>query len=65
MSEERKHGSPYDRGSMDAYYGRRPRPHIWLDSMGRERVPEDKMTKDQIKDYYKGYDEEDDRKDWG
>ena len=50
---------------MDAYYGRRPRPHIWLDNMGRERVPEDKMTKDQIKDYYRGYDEEDDRKDWG
>ena len=26
------HGSPYDRGRADAYYGRQLNPHLWLGS---------------------------------
>jgi len=63
---DRIHGSPYDRGSCDAYYGRGCKPHHWPDGTNHgNRVDEEKMNKDQIKEYYAGFDEEDDRKDWG
>ena len=58
-----KHGSPRDRGRADAYYGRFPHPHKWLDALGVKRV---ELTDPQeINEYWKGYDEEDDSKDWG
>lgn len=64
---ERGHGSPYDRGSADAYYGRTYNPHwyplhadnkgLGINIMG--------MTPEQIEDYRLGYTEETDQKDWG
>jgi hypothetical protein len=54
----------YARGSADAYYGRRSQPHIWLDPMGREVVTKQNMTEDEIESYYRGYEEEDGRKEW-
>ena len=59
------HGSPYDRGSADAYYGRPQDPHYWPDGTGNgERIEIDQMTHEEIVDYELGYEEMDDRKDW-
>jgi len=61
-----RHGSPYDRGSADRYYGRPYLPHYYKgDSYHSERVNVDNMTADEIEAYTAGYDEQDDRKDWG
>lgn len=55
------HGSPYDRGSADAYYGRRFNPHRYV---GTERVAIEKGTED-WQAYHAGYVEEDGQKDYG
>lgn len=61
-----KHGSPQDRGSADRYYGRRFDPHWWPEGTGKgERVEMEDMTAAQIAEYEYGYDNEEDRKDWG
>jgi len=61
-----KHGSPQDRGSADAYYGRPYDPHWWPEGtyMGT-RVEREDMTVDQLKEYEYGFMNEDERKDWG
>ena len=61
--QDRGYGSPYDRGSADAYYGRNYNPHFYIDGM--YRVPSSDMTMAQIEDYRLGYTEETDQKDWG
>jgi hypothetical protein len=55
---------PYSRGDADAYYGRQPRPHKWLDNLGAQRV---ELTEPaEIAEYWRGYDENpSERKDWG
>jgi hypothetical protein len=66
IDELPRHGSPQDRGSADAYYGRPLDPHYYVgDSITSERVEKDNMTVGEIAAYYYGYDNEDDRKDWG
>lgn len=53
------HGSPEDRGSADAYYGRAPRPHRrdgWAD------VPLTDPA--EVAAYWRGYRGETERKDW-
>jgi hypothetical protein len=53
------------RGAADAYYGKRaPVPHIWLDDLGKEIVYTQHMTEEERKAYWKGYDEQIDRKEW-
>lgn len=61
------HGSPYDRGSMDKYYGRPFFPHYYTDPrLGYgQRIEKAGMTQDQLQAYADGYKEEDDEKDWG
>jgi hypothetical protein len=60
-----RHGSPQDRGSADAYYGRAYSPHYYVGaSMQSERVEKDNMTVGEIAAYKYGYDNEDDRKVW-
>jgi hypothetical protein len=59
------HGSPYDRGSADRYYGRDFNPHYYDGSLGQFLVKMEKMTAQEIVEYTKGYNEETDRKDWG
>ena len=59
------HGSPYDRGGADSYYQRSPSPHLYRDGF---RVLRDEMTPDEIKEYFKGYRENEEAqcfKDWG
>lgn len=50
------HGSPFDRGTADAYYGRRANPH-WI-KYGNEvsRIDKFHMNEKEIETYYAGYD---------
>ena len=61
-----QHGSPEDRGSADAYYGRPFNPHYYRGANrdNRERVGRADMTDEEIAEYTRGYDNEDDRKDY-
>ena len=57
------HGSPYDRGSADSYYGRAPNPHYME---GYVEITD--LTESQIAEYMKGYMDQErsgDRKDYG
>jgi hypothetical protein len=64
MTYDRQHGSPYDRGSADAYYWRKADPHKYPHgTYNGERV---KLTDpEEIEAYMAGYNEQTDRKDWG
>lgn len=62
------HGSAFDRGSADSYYGRARDPHVYPNGTGREpRVPMSLMSPEEIDAYHAGYDwneENGDKKDW-
>ena len=50
------HGSPFDRGSADSYYGRTQDPHKYPNGTGNApRVEGPDMTLGEIIEYYKGY----------
>lgn len=56
MSDLPRHGGPYDRGSMDSYYGRGPDPHYYIGpTHGGKRVEEADMTPEEIEEYHRGY----------
>lgn len=60
-----KHGSPMDRGSADAYYNRLPKPHYWPNgTLKGYKVTREDMTQEQIDEYYEGYNNQEDRKEW-
>jgi len=64
--EDYRHGSPYDRGSADAYYGRKRSPHWYPEgTYNGVRIGPENMSNDEIAEYNLGYDDQDDRKDWG
>ena len=53
-----EHGSPYDRGSADAYYGRKKDPHWYpKGTYHGDRVSCLDMTAAQIEAYNAGYDQ--------
>lgn len=56
------HGSPYDRGAADSYYGRVAQPH----KLSSEGERQEQLTAAEIAEYYKGYGSVDsmDRKQW-
>lgn len=61
------HGSLYDRGSADSYYGRPRDPHYG--GVGGESGPrvDQGLSIDEIKEYYAGYEYNEqfgDKKDW-
>jgi hypothetical protein len=61
-----EHGGPQDRGSADAYYHRCYNPHWYPLGTGKgERIESSSMTEDEIEEYKYGYDNEEDRKDYG
>ena len=61
-----RHGSPQDRGGADAYYGRGFEPHYYTGhTYQSDRVGAEDMTPAQIEEYRYGYENEEDRKDWG
>jgi hypothetical protein len=63
-----RHGSPYDRGSADSYYGRRFNPHYYLGATGSSPLVEMKdMTAAEITAYTAGFrdnEELGDKKNW-
>ncbi len=51
-----QHGSPYDRGSADSYYGRSFDPHYWPQgTYNGTRVELAQMTAEEITAYSAGY----------
>lgn len=65
MEYDRRHGSPYDRGSADRYYGRAFDPHYYKGRTGAsDRVEQCDMTEEEILAYTAGFDEETERKNW-
>lgn len=52
------------RGAIDAYYGHSGKPRIVLDALGNTIVLKTEMSKDEIKAYWEGYDNQIDRKEW-
>lgn len=48
----RDHGSLYDRGRADAYYGRKASPHWYSDGFFRV----DNLTDEEVAEYLEGYD---------
>jgi len=65
------HGSPYDRGSADRYYGRQYQPHYhqFFDEPFHGRhyrvIKCENMTSEEMDEYRLGWNQTDDRKDWG
>ena len=66
MNENRyRHGSPWDRGSADAWYGRPPSPHYYKgDTYQSELVEEKDMLAGEIAEYLAGFGQQVDRKEW-
>lgn len=55
MSETKRHGGPYDRGSADSYYRRRREPHYYEGgSYTSKRIVD--LTVEEIAEYNLGYD---------
>lgn len=63
-----RHGSPYDRGQADSYYGRAYNPHYFVgDSYNSIRIELAQMTVYEIVAYTAGYRDNEangDKKDW-
>ena len=52
------HGSPFDRGSADSWYGRKREPHFYPHGTYTGiRVPEYEMSPQEIEAYNRGFDE--------
>ena len=63
----RIHGSPWDRGSADSYYGRPHDPHYYPEGTGNGKRVTD-LTEEQVRAYLAGYAHNEqfgDKKDWG
>jgi hypothetical protein len=66
-----RHGSLWDRGSADSYYGRPKEPHWYpKGTYNSPRIDniDYKLTEEQIAEYQAGYDyneQNGDKKDWG
>jgi hypothetical protein len=63
------HGSPFDRGSADSYYGRGQDPHWWPEgSYKGVRKESSEMSMQELRAYFAGYEYNEqfgDKKDWG
>jgi hypothetical protein len=56
--EKERHGGPFDRGSADSWYRRSPDPHYWTHgSYHGERIGHNRMSEQEISDYYEGYED--------
>ena len=63
------HGSPFDRGSADSYYGRAQDPHWYPEGTGHgTRVEAKDMSLAEMREYFRGYEYNEtygDKKHWG
>ena len=66
---DQSHGSPFDRGSADSYYGRPRDPHYYPEGTYKgERIGRNEMTPAEVQAYLAGYQYNEqfgDKKDWG
>ncbi len=66
---EQFHGSPFDRGSADSYYGRPQEPHWYPEGTYKgQRIGAEDMTLAEMRAYFAGYEYNEqfgDKKDWG
>jgi hypothetical protein len=65
--DRKNHGSLFDRGRADSYYGRPRSPHWWPEGTGNGTKIED-LTAAERAEYIAGYnhnEESGDRKNWG
>ncbi len=54
----RYHGSAFDRGGADSWYGRAREPHFWFEGTYHgTMVSEAEMTPEEIAEYHRGYDD--------
>jgi len=62
------HGSPFDRGSADSWYSRKPLPHYYPEGTGNgDKIIPPQMNKNEIASYIAGYEfneAEGGKKDW-
>jgi hypothetical protein len=61
-----RHGSLYDRGSADSYYGRPIDPHWWTKGTGQGECITD-LTREEVEEYLDGYEYNEqygDKKSW-
>lgn len=61
-----KHGSLYDRGGADSYYGRLPTPH-WYPNGSYNGEAVTNLTEEEIAEYMEGYNDNEefgDKKNW-
>ena len=57
------HGSPFDRGSADAWYRRPKEPHYYPEgTYNGEKITN--LTPEELEAYHCGYDNQTDLKDW-
>lgn len=56
---DKRHGGPYDRGAADSWYMRHFDPHYLIHTPGQPsiRVGKDKMTRDEVRAYHAGYEQ--------
>jgi len=63
-----EHGSPFDRGSADSYYGRGQCPHKYPNGTGNApRIEAPELTLQEMREYYRGYEYNEcfgDKKSW-
>jgi hypothetical protein len=63
-----EHGSPFDRGSADSYYGRAQVPHKYPNGTGNApRIEAEDMTLAEMREYFRGYEYNEqfgDKKSW-
>ena len=53
---DQTHGSPFDRGSADSYYGRGRDPHWYPEGTYKgDRIGKAQMTNEQVQAYLAGY----------
>ena len=56
IRHDKRHGGPWDRGSADSWYSRKPTPHYYVgDTYDSELVVKDNMTEEEITAYFAGY----------
>ena len=62
------HGSPFDRGSADSYYGRPQQPHWYPNgSYNEPKIEGPDMTLAEMREYFRGYEYNEqfgDKKNW-
>ena len=64
MLYDKSHGSPYDRGSADSYYGRGIRPHKWVFENNYLGDTVTDLTPEEVEAYLAGYKENEAMQNW-